>query len=100
MFICYTITIHPCESTASCGDGPEEVIRTIPVDLFIFPAQSFAPGSYRRGLGGCSAVQLLADLQHLPAQAVVAFHQIGHLLAGVQYRGMVAPAQHLADLRQ
>ena len=45
-------------------------------------------------------VDLLSDIDHLAPQAVISFQHIGHFLAAVHHRGMVTPAQGIADLRQ
>ncbi len=45
-------------------------------------------------------VELVADLENLTAEMIVAFEHVGHLLAGIHNGGVVAAAQRFADLRQ
>ena len=43
---------------------------------------------------------LFADLEDLPAQAIVALDHVGDFIAAIHYRGVVAPTQGCADLGQ
>ena len=37
---------------------------------------------------------------HLAAQTVIALDHVGHFVTGIHHRGVIAPAQRLADLGQ
>ncbi len=91
-----------CHSSACFGRSVLATFnRSIPPLKTLFP---FSPSNTSRVVRlmktnsyflhrRCLTIQLLADLHHLPAQAVIPFEQVRHFRAGVHDSGVVAATQ-------